>query len=160
MSVKKNCTIIFLALIAVAAIPLAMPEFLPFGQGTSGSSIPGNAPFVPDLQGYGSPAPGAQVNLFLMNCLGDQPGYIILGTARQDRSFYGGTLYPTTNTVRAIWITPLGGSPPIGYWSLTGLTLPSSPSLSGTSLYLQAITKDPGNPYGATLSNGLEMRIQ
>jgi len=159
MSFRKDVSIIILALILLAAIPLAVPEFVPFGEGTGGSSIPGNEPFVPSLQGYGDPAPGAQVNLYLMNCRGEEPGYLIIGFSRQDRPILGGTLYPTLNKAKSIWITGLGGVPPVGYWSYTGLVLPPDPGISGRSVFLQALTRDPGSPYGATLSNGLEMRI-
>jgi hypothetical protein len=159
MSIKKSSAIILLALIAVAAIPLAVPEFIRFGSGTEGSSQPGSNPFSPALYGYGDPAPGAEVNLYLTNCFGDQPGFLIMGTRRQNTPFFDGVLYPSLGTVQSIWVTALGGFPPVGYWSRTGLAIPDDPDLIGRSLYMQAITQDPGNPYGATLSNGLEMLI-
>ena len=59
-----------------------------------------------------------------------------------------------------IWITALGGNPPVGYWSYTGLRIPSNPSVTGLSIYMQAISRDSGNPFNVTLSNGLEMRIE
>lgn len=160
MVMKKRLSIILLVLVALAAIPMMSPEFIPFGEGTEGTTPPGGDPFIPDFQGYGVPRPGDEVNFFLMNCLGNQPGYLIMGFWRDNAPAAGGTLYPTMQYVREIWITALGGDPPVGYWSLTGWKVPSNPSLIGLSIYAQAMTADPGNPYGVTLSNGLEMRIE
>ncbi len=146
---------LFVLLLALAAVPIALPEFIPFGKGTEGSLSPGQTPFLPELSGYGDPAPGATVNLYLMNCLGDQPGVLLFGYERKDIAYFGGTIYPSLDVTRVIYVTGLAGSPPIGYWSWTGLTLPPNPSLSGRSFYIQAATRDPGNPYRVTLSTGL-----
>ena len=160
MATKKRVSIILLVLVALAAIPMFSPEFIPFGEGTEGSSPPGGDPFKPDLQGFGVPVPGEEVNLFLMNCLGDQPGYLIMGFWRDNLPAAGGVIYPRMQYVRQIWITALGGDPPVGYWSLVGWEVPANPALIGLSIFAQAITADPGNPNNVTLSNGLEMRIE
>lgn len=160
MKSRNAVFVALLAIVCLAAIPMVVPEFIEFGEGTEGSTPPGGDPFKPTLQGFGTPSLGSDVNLYLMNCRGNEPGYLIMGLSRNDQLAFGGTIYPSLGLVQPIWITALGGNPPVGYWSYTGLRIPSNPSIQGLSIYMQAISRDSGNPFNVTLSNGLEMRIE
>jgi len=132
-----------------------IPWASPYGVGLAGSGGE-----VPTLSLSGTPVIGSTVSLDVANALGGALAIYALGAAPDAQPFRGGTVYvaPPFQT----FVATLGGAagvPGAGSHSLVQ-EIPNDPSLSGITVYAQALAKDPGAPRNVALTAGLEVHVE
>jgi hypothetical protein len=124
-----------------------------------GAGLAGKGGFVPQLADSGCAEPGAGIGLKLSGAVGGSSAVLFVGLAPAAIPFKGGTFLVGATVLTAS--LPMGGTPGVaGAGALTlPATLPAIPSLSGTSLYLQAGFGDSAAVKGVSLTQGLELEI-
>lgn len=134
--------------------PPCTGRFVRYGEGT-----PGAGGVVPSLGGVFSPCPGATAALEFDGFHGGALGALFWGVAPGEVPFKQGTLLvDVTSPFGQIPLVFPGGGPGGGALQLV-FTYPDDPSLSGVSLFVQAVAADAAAPGGVSMSNGLEERI-
>jgi probable HAF family extracellular repeat protein len=118
----------------------------------------GSGGFVPGLYGQGSPTPGGDISLVVVNGTGGAGGWLLTGSG------YGTRRVGPDSFLRILPLRPLrvplllGGNGAGAGCIRINASIPSG--LPPTMFTLQAILDDPGVPIGYPVSNPLEMTIR
>jgi hypothetical protein len=125
---------------------------------TFGVGHPGSESIVPQIGVRGCPRLRGSLHVETERVLGGAPGMLVLGAARVDQPFRGGTLYPRRDFLighRAGGVRSVAG---VGDASLA-LTMPIDPALAGREFYAQAAYLDPGALQGVALTPALKLTL-
>ena len=122
-----------------------------------GLGLPGSGGITPLL---GSSAPvrvGSPLDLRLVGAVGGGAGFLAVGTAPANWSFFGGTLYTVPAGYVTITCSGTAGVAGLGMATLPVGVLP--PSFAGLTVHLQAVIADAAAPAGVSLSNALPLSV-
>ncbi len=140
-----------LALLSFALVPLAHADDGPSPWTDVGHALAGSAG-VPALTGEGPLLAYSNVTLKLAHARPSSATWLFTGLSEIDVPLLGGILVPSPDVVISPLLTDAAGN-----LTLSGILPKGLPV--GASLYFQAWTADPGNPKGASASNGLRGAI-
>jgi len=123
-----------------------------------GSAFVGSGGVEPQISLGGCPRVRGTLRIETERVLGGAPGVLVVGAARADLPFHGGTLYPRQDFRFAHRAGGARGVPGAGDAALA-LGLPSDPALAGLEFFAQAVYLDRGALQGFALTRALELTL-
>lgn len=128
-------------------------SFESYGQGHRGTGL-----VIPALTGQGCPMPGGQITLNVSSGVGGAPMALGIGSTPTAIPLFQGTLLVVPQVIVNAVLQGTPGLARDGHAAFPS-TLPHDVSLSGQTLYVQALVLDPGAPGGFAFTPGLAMTI-
>jgi hypothetical protein len=126
---------------------------LTYGLGTAGSGG-----FVPELSGFGCPAPTASFGLQIQMGLGEALGLLLVGTASANLPGLGGVLLVAPPFALTLPLFLPGTGAGNGGTTLPAVIDPTTPT--GVTVYLQGLFLDAGASAGISMTNGICVTLQ